>query len=131
MILDTNAYSALVVDAPQLIELLAHETRIALPLSVIAELRSGFLGGNRLVENTDALSHFLAQDSTDVLVPTPETTHLYAELQHYAKSRGRILSNNDIWIAALAREDGDRLVTYDRDFVIFHDIFGDKLVVLS
>ena len=131
MILDTNAYSALVVNAPQLVDLLAHDTRIALPLPVIAELRSGFLGGNRPVENADTLSNFLAQDSVDILVPSADTTHRYAQLQHYAKSRGRILSNNDIWIAALAQEDGDCLITYDRDFAIFQDIFDDKLLVLS
>lgn len=131
MIIDTNVYSVMVTDPIRLRDLLTGDTRIVLPLPVVAELRSGFLGGSRPVENELALSKILTQHATKVLNPSGETTHLYAEFQQYAKSRGHVLSNNDIWIAALAREDGDTLVTYDKDFSVFLELFGDKLKVLS
>lgn len=131
MIIDTNVYSVMVTNPARLRDLLIEDTRIALPLPVVAELRSGFLGGSRPVENELTLSKFLTQHTTKVLTPSGETTHLYAEFQQYAKSRGRVLSNNDIWITALAREDGDILVTYDKDFSTFQELFGDRLKILS
>lgn len=131
MIIDTNVYSVMAVDVTRLRDVLVHDNRVALPLPVVAELRAGFAGGVRPVENELILSKFLAQGMTRLLVPGLKTTYLYAEFQQYAKSRGRALSNNDVWIAALAREDGDVLVTYDRDFEVFQELFGDKLKVLS
>jgi tRNA(fMet)-specific endonuclease VapC len=131
MILDTNIYSALLVDPARLKGVLTNDTRIALPLPVVAELRAGFQGGFRPIENELILSKLLGQNTTQVLTPSIGTTNFYAEFQQYARSRGRVLSNNDIWIAALAREDGDVLVTYDKDFSVFQDLFGDKLKVLS
>jgi len=131
MIIDTNVYGVMVVDRSRAKDLLAHDTRIGIPLPVIAELRSGFVRGTRLVENELILTRLLAQHTTRILSPKLETTNMYAELQEYAKSRGRILSNNDVWIAALAREDGDVLVTYDKDFMIFQELFGNKLKILS
>jgi tRNA(fMet)-specific endonuclease VapC len=131
MIIDTNFYSAMVVSRESVKDVLAREKRVSVPLPVVAELRSGFVGGVRRVENELAFSRFLAQNTTRVLLPSVETTHLYAEFQQYARSHGRVLSNNDIWIAALAREDGDVLLTYDKDFAVFQKLFGDKLRILS
>jgi PIN domain. len=45
--------------------------------------------------------------------------------------KGRVLSQNDIWIAALAKETGGTLATFDKDFKALSDIFGDKLLILE
>jgi len=131
MILDTNVYSALIAKSGRVGELVRSSSRIALPLPVVAELRDSFLGSSRQVQNEMSLSRLINQDTTIVLFPTRETASWYAELRQYAKARGRVLSNNDIWIAALAQEDGDTLLTYDQDFLVFQDVFGAKLTILS
>lgn len=131
MILDTNIYGALLSGSGHVGELVRASSRIALPLPVVAELRDGFLGGSRCAQNELALARFIDQDTTTVLFPTLETAGWYAELRQYAKARGRVLSNNDVWIAALAQEADDLLVTYDRDFLVFQDVFGDRLLVLE
>jgi predicted nucleic acid-binding protein len=65
------------------------------------------------------------------VTPTLETTTYYAELQLLCNQRGKALSHNDIWIAALAREGSDILVTFDKDFTVLNDVFADKLMVLE
>jgi tRNA(fMet)-specific endonuclease VapC len=131
MIIDTNIYSGLKNNDQPTVRVLGATNRIALPLPVVAELKYGFIKGARTTLNESMLSDFLAQRYTQVLFPSTSTCDLYAELNLYTKQKGRALSNNDIWIAALSREDGDTLLTFDRDFEVFKDIFGDKLKILS
>lgn len=131
MILDTNIYSALKQNNPVVVGLASKSNRLCLPLPVVAELQFGFMNGVRTVYNQTVLTDFLSQEYVELLSPSLETCEIYAELRLYAQQRGRSLSNNDIWIAALAREDDDVLVTYDKDFEVFQDLFGEKLEILS
>jgi len=131
MILDTNAYSALARNAPSIVDSINQARQVALPLPVIAELRYGFAMGNQPDRNEALLERFLAQPQASVLSPSINTTWHYAKLQKYCRQQGRALSNNDIWIAALAQEAADTLATYDADFKIFADLFGDKLLLLA
>lgn len=131
MILDTNTYAALVQGKASVSEVFASSHTICLPLPVIAELKQGFLGGSMPTQNKQRLEQFMAGDLVEILIPTVETTEHYAALQHYARRKGRVLSNNDIWIAALTLETGDTLVTYDKDFQVFNELLGDGLIILS
>lgn len=131
MILDTNVYSALKKGDPQTLETLKQAEVWALPLPVAAELRYGFKKGERTEYNEQILENFLARPEAHLLMPAYGTSQYYAELAHTAQLAGRSLSQNDIWIAALALETGDTLVTFDKDFEVFQDVFGDKLKVLG
>lgn len=44
------------------------------------------------------------------------TIEAYAEIQDYARRKGRSLSDNDVWNAAVAKVSGATLLTTDRDF---------------
>lgn len=131
MQLDTNAYTALALGKQQIIGLLDGVLELKLPLPVIAELRYGFIKGSRTEYNEQILQKFLAQPHTSVVIPTLETTTYYAELQLLCKRRGKALSHNDIWIAALAREGNDILVTFDKDFTVLKEVFANKLIILD
>lgn len=131
MLLDTNTYTALALGKQQIVDIVSGVLELKLPLPVIAELRYGFAKGSRTEHNEKILQRFLAQPHTTVLIPSLETTMYYAELQLLCKQRGKSLSHNDIWIAALAREANDVLVTYDRDFAVFKEIFADRLIILE
>lgn len=131
MIIDTNVYDAFRRGEPGLLRVSAEATQIALPLPVIAELKAGFLKGSLTGRNMNMLRVFMDQPVVSVLVPTTATADIYAVLQSLCWKQGRALSNNDIWIAALAREDDDVLVTYDKDFIVFQELFGEKLRILA
>jgi tRNA(fMet)-specific endonuclease VapC len=131
ILIDTNLYSASNLNVTAAINTLKQCDLIYVPTVVIAELRTGFLGGNKKKYNDTILDKFLSDKKVEVVSVTLETTNVYAELADYAKKRGCALSHNDLWIASIARENDIRLVTYDKDFEVFSDLFGNKLLILS
>jgi predicted nucleic acid-binding protein len=100
-------------------------------LPVIAELRYGFAKGSKHEANEQVLQRFLAQEQVSIVLPTLKTTDLYAQLQLFCVTRGKSLSHNDLWIAALARETDDALVAFDQDVEPLREFFGDKLIILK
>lgn len=131
MMLDTNAYSALARGEQTAVEAVSATAELTLPLPVVAELRYGFIKGSQPERNEQTLERFLAQPQIRIVAPTIKTTEHYAELQLLCQQKGRALSHNDIWIAALARESGDTLITFDRNFTVLAEVFGDKLIILD
>lgn len=131
MLIDTNAYTALALGVPSIVETIAGVAELKLPLPVIAELRYGFAKGSKPEHNEQTLQRFLAQEQTSIAFPTLKTTEYYAQLQLFCVKRGKSLSHNDLWIAALARETNDTLVTFDQDFKPLLEIFGNKLIILK
>lgn len=131
MILDTNAYSALAQGVQAIIDAVRSTTELKLPLPVIAELRYGFMKGSQPERNEEVLQKFLAQAQVSIIVPSLKTTDHYAMLQLLCWQRGRALSQNDIWIAALSLEANEILVTFDKDFSILAEVLTDKLIILE
>ena len=130
MVLDTNAYSGLVRGLKPIADLVSNVSELKLPLPVIAELRYGFAKGSMPQKNEQKLQRFLAQPQVSVLMPTLKTTEYYAKIQLFCSHRGRVLSHNDIWIAALTQENNEKLATFDKDFEILAETFGDDLIIL-
>lgn len=114
MILDTNAVSALLAGEPAIGEVLAAQERHHLPAVVIGEYRYGLLR-SRYREPLEGLLRELA-DESEVLVVGRVTAHHYAEVREELRRRGRPIPENDIWIAALAREHAQPVVTRDEHF---------------
>lgn len=131
MILDTNVYTALRRGEMTAVEMVNNAKDVCLPFCVVAELKFGFVNGTKRATNERFLTDFLALPHVDVLYPNIETISTYAELATYCRNRGRSLSPNDIWIAALASDGGQRLITYDKDFEVFGEVFGDRLAILE
>ena len=131
MFLDTNIYSALARGIQSAVDATSAAHELKLPLPVIAELRYGFLKGSQKDRNERALQRFLAQPYVEIMMPTLKTTDVYAELQDYCTRKGKVLSHNDVWIAALAYEANELLVTFDKDFSVFSGLFGNRLKLLG
>lgn len=113
MILDTNALSALLAADERLLAVLSAEplAELHLPVIVLGEYRFGLLGSSirHLVE-----SHLAElEEQHTVLAVDRQTARLYAEVRHELKTGGRPIPENDIWIAALARQ--HRLPVLSRD----------------
>ena len=129
ILLDTNAYSALALGKESIVSALPTSGQFYLCPPVIAELRLGFRLGNKEEENENKLQQFLS--SGGMLDIDLATTEIYADLAAFARKCGFSLSHNDLWIAAITKQCDVRLFTYDKDFAVFSDLFGDKLLILT
>ena len=115
MILDTNAVSAAVLTGDQTIgEALAGAERHHLPLVVIGEYQFGLLASRRR-RRLETLFRRLEADSI-VLYADRETADWYAAIRLDLKKNGTPIPENDIWVAALARQYSLEFVSRDAHF---------------
>lgn len=127
IILDTSVYSAAGRGDTRFKKWLKPEVEILLPLPVIAELRAGFLVGNRPDKNERDLQRFLVEPNVSVATISDATTQYYAEIYAQLRRAGKPIGTNDMWIAALALEQGIPLLTLDTDFSNIPDLQLVKL----
>ena len=114
VILDTNAVSAITGGDESIGELVIGSSALALPVHVVAEYLFGLLGSNH---KQTLLRKFLELErSCESLAADRTTAEFYAEIRHDLKRRGRPIPDNDIWIAALARQHGLAVVSLDTHF---------------
>jgi tRNA(fMet)-specific endonuclease VapC len=116
VLLDTNAYVALMRGDERVVEGLAAADLVYLSVVVLGELEAGFRGGSQYRRNRDVLEDFLSKQSVDTLPVSRETADVFGELKSRLKTRGKLLPINDVWLAAHAMETGAVLVTYDAHF---------------
>ena len=113
LLLDTNRLSDALAEDEDVLTVLEHAEEIHVPVIVLGELRSGFLGGKRAAQNETRLLWFLAQDGVIAAGLDPAVSHRYAAIHQTLRRRGTPIPTNDLWIAAMALERG--LVLYTRD----------------
>lgn len=116
IILDTNAYTALLNGDSRVHDALGMAETVYLPVIVLGELYAGFRGGSRFRENQGILQTFLARETVRVLPLSLQTAQQFGLLKEELRSAGTPLPLNDVWIGALVRETGAMLVSYDRHF---------------
>ena len=115
--LDTNAYSALQLgNTPLLKELVDQAELLVMPFVVDAELRAGFQGGQRKIDNRDKLQKFQNIDRVMLLWPNELTNELYAQLWQELTAKGKPIPTNDVWIAAICLQHQLSLATSDKHF---------------
>lgn len=116
VLLDTNAYTALMAGDSRIADLLAESEAILLSPVVIGELLDGFLGGSRNLENRRILDQFRAKPRTVMVPITDATAEWFAEIKRSLRRRGKPIPINDVWIAASCLEHGARLLSFDSHF---------------
>ncbi len=114
MILDTNAVSALLGGDKHLGRKLASADHHHLPLFVIGEYQYGLLASRKRRKLQPLLRRLEAESI--ILCPDRETADWYASIRHDLKNRGRPIPENDVWIAALARQHSLEIVSRDPHF---------------
>ena len=114
--LDTNAYSAGARGERPAMDAIQRITELAMPLPVLAELRTGFEAGTRRHQNEALLQRFLNQRGVQILMPDEQTTFHYARVFAFMHLKGIPLPQNDLWIAALVMQHNCVLLTYDAHF---------------
>lgn len=114
MILDTTAVSALFAGDPKLAAVLGANQHHHLPVVVIGEYSYGLVR-SRLRAQLQALLDALARESI-VLDVDRVTARCYADVREELRRNGTPIPENDIWIAALARQHGEPVVSRDEHF---------------
>ena len=114
MILDTNAVSALLSGDAALARLLEPAERHHLPVIVIGEYRYGLLR-SRHRQMLQAFLETLIRESLVLRVDEATTTH-YAAVRNELRETGRPIPENDVWIAGLARQHDQPIVSQDEHF---------------
>ncbi len=90
-----------------------------IPEVVIGELYYGAYWHAYLHQSTrylDAYDAFFQRYGGSILYGTEETGHLYGAIYAELRSKGQLIQQNDVWIAALARQYGYTVATVDKDF---------------
>jgi tRNA(fMet)-specific endonuclease VapC len=116
VLLDTNAYTAFMLGAAEVVDVVAHADKLYLNSIVLGELLGGFAAGTREPKNRAELARFLDSPRIEILPVTAETADSYALIYAGLRRRGQPIPTNDLWIAASALEHGAALLTRDAHF---------------
>jgi tRNA(fMet)-specific endonuclease VapC len=116
ILLDTNAYSALMRGVAEVADRVRRAERVLLSPIVIGELLYGFRNGSRNAETTRQLDEFLENPFVELMTVTRATADRFAGIALGLKRKGRPLPVNDVWIAAQALETGADLLSSDGHF---------------
>jgi len=114
--LDTNRYTDLMHHHADVVSVVESADEVMMPFPVLAELRFGFRYGTRAEANVRVLTAFLGRRAVHAVFADDTTTTLYAELANELRRIGRMIPNNDLWIAALCVQHGFALYSRDRHF---------------
>ena len=114
MIIDTNALSALIDGDPNLGPVLSTSGADHLPVIVIGEYAFGLARSRHRKLLQAALES--AIDAFVVLDIETTTAGYYAEIRDEQRLIGRPIPDNDLWIAALARQHRLPIVSLDKHY---------------
>ena len=116
ILLDTNAYSALLRGHDEVADRVRRAERVAFSTVVAGELLLGFRLGTRLKKNMAELDAFLENPYVSLVPVTLTTADRFARIAAALRAKGRPIPTNDIWIAAHAMEAGAELLSFDAHF---------------
>ncbi len=116
LLLDTTRLTDVLAGDPKVDEILERAEGVWIPFVAIAEIRAGFLGGNRRARNEATLETILSFRGVQMLFADRETTEVYARLFVSMRRAGTPVGANDLWIASLAVQHGLALFTRDHSF---------------
>jgi tRNA(fMet)-specific endonuclease VapC len=116
VLLDTNAYSALMRGHREAAVLVRRSLEVLLSTVVAGELLYGFRCGSRLARNLEEFEEFAANAFVRVVPVTMTTADRFARIAAALRARGKPIPTNDIWIAAQAMESGAELLSFDEHF---------------
>jgi tRNA(fMet)-specific endonuclease VapC len=125
ILIDTNIYSHALRGDGDVVEVLRKVEEIGFSVISIGELLSGFKGGDREQKNRAEFEKFLDSPRVVVYPVDEDTSEYYAEIITNLRKIGNPVPTNDIWIAAVAFQNGLKLFTKD---VHFKDIAGLFLI---
>ena len=119
ILLDTNAYVALMQGHTEVADRVRRATRVYLSAVVAGELLFGFRNGSRYEKNIGELEEFFNNPFVEFLSVSYVTADRFGRISAALKQKGTPLPLNDIWIAAHAMESSAELLSFDRHCLIW------------
>jgi tRNA(fMet)-specific endonuclease VapC len=113
-LLDTNAVIALQASDPAILALFDADDEMLVPAVVIGELYYGAYNSERVDANLAVIDDFI--EANTVLACDAATAKEYGQIKHGLRVKGQPIPENDIWVAALARQHSLTVVTRDEHF---------------
>lgn len=116
ILIDTNIYTHALKGDGATVSVLQGAQEIGLCVISIGELLSEFKGGRRERENRKELAEFLDAPRVKVYGLDEDTGEFYAAILNDLRRKGSPIPTNDLWIAAVALQQGLPLFSKDRHF---------------
>jgi len=113
-LLDTSIVIALFAEDTSVEEHLKEAGEVFIPSIVLGEFYFGVRKSGQFRQNLKRIDELAI--SSAVLACDPGTAREYGEIKGALQEKGRPIPENDIWIAAIARQHGLTLVTRDEHF---------------
>jgi len=113
-LLDTNIIIAFFAEDRSVREHMEQAEEVFVPSIVLGELYFGAWKSGRAGQNLERIDKFAARNT--VLACDRETARHYGVIKNVLREKGRPIPENDIWIAAIARQYDLTLVTRDEHF---------------
>lgn len=120
-LLDTNIVIELCAHDPVIVQRIAEMPQVYLPSIVIGELYYGALCSQKPAKNTEQIALF-ARRAT-IIGCDDITAQEYASIKHQLRMKGKPIPENDLWIAAIARQYTCALATRDTHFEAIEGIY--------
>ncbi len=113
-LLDTNIVIRLFAHDPAVEQRFDANPDVILPIFVLGELYYGAQKSRSVQENCEKIDRFVA--SIKVLGGNLGTASEFGRIKNELRLKGRMIPENDLWIAALARQYDLTLVSGDQHF---------------
>ncbi|WP_161541551.1 type II toxin-antitoxin system VapC family toxin [Rhodothermus marinus] len=113
-LLDTNIVIALLAGEGSVVQSIIEAREIFIPVIVLGELYYGAYRSTRAEENVAKIDRLAA--ASTILLCDVYTARWYGIVKDNLRRQGTPIPENDIWIAALARQHRLALVSRDRHF---------------
>jgi tRNA(fMet)-specific endonuclease VapC len=113
-LLDTNVIIALFKNDEKVQRHMAASPELFVPATAIGELYYGAKHSAHVEKNMNQVRQFAEQAA--VLPCDLETAEYYGQIKNELKAKGHPLPENDVWIAAIAKQHSLTVVTRDQHF---------------
>lgn len=123
-LLDTNIIVALFKDDENVRTKIAASAEVFVPAIAIEELYYGAQHSAKVEKNMKQVREFAA--ASTVLPVELTTAEHYGQIKNDLKTKGRPLPENDVWIAAIARQHSLTVITRDQHFKEINGLLLDE-----
>lgn len=123
-LLDTNIVIGLFANDAQVIQRLGTVSRVAIPAIVMGELYYGAYKSSHSKANIAKIDSFALKNA--IVACDIETSRHYGRIKDHLRAKGKPIPENDIWIAALAKQHNMILVSRDQHFESIKEIIAEK-----
>lgn len=120
VLLDTNVVIELFKGNPSVAAFLEGKKFVDIPFAVLGELYLGAYRSSNPKKHIKQINDFL--NNCNVLIADNETASHYALIKTDLLKKGKPIPENDIWIAATAKQYNRMLITSDKHFNEIEDI---------